>query len=327
MQSRRRCVIIYSSGGNLRRKEVKEMPKGNQSAQPRATYWGCILYPDNPEHEAFRKYIIEHDKTIEYWMIKHDPDLTWTCQCGNECHSQFCPKCGKPIPEEAKPKKKEKPKMPQVWRCECGCVNAEEYAYCEDCGKKKPEEQEQQITEQQKEEQRQEEAEETKANKKYHYHVMIKMKGQTARNGFVKWTGGVVTYAKPIDSPEGSILYFLHETPASREKKQYPAENIITNNRKMVDKATLGRLLIYQHLYTLSQMVTEEKMTLNDIVKEIAYRAHEQEKGAESLAETMLRYQNLVIAMAQENRSTYNKKGENKNDNQRICGNPEQGEA
>ena len=57
-------------------------------------------------------------------------------------------------------------------------------------------------------------------------------------------------------------------------------------------------------------MVTDEKMTLNDIVKEIAYKAHEQEKGAESLAETLLRYQNLVIAMVQEQRSKYNQKGE-----------------
>lgn len=303
------------------------MPKGKQSLQPRATYWGCILYPDDQQHEEFRQYILTHRETIDFWMIRHEPDVTWTCKCGNTCHSNHCPKCGAPNPEEAKPKKKETPKISQIWRCECGCANIEDNAFCEDCGKKKPEQTEEQKTPEQTEEQKQEEAEEKHANKKVHFHVMIKMKSQTARNGFIKWTGGVISYAKPIENPEGNILYFLHETPASKDKKQYPAEDIITNNQKLVDKATLGRLQIYQHLYTLSQMVTDEKMTLNEIVKEIAYKAHEQEKGAESLAETMLRYQNLVIAMAQENRSTYNKKGENKNDYQRICSNPEQGKA
>lgn len=286
------------------------MPKGNQSLQPRATYWGCILYPDDQQHEEFRQYILTHRETIDFWMIRHDPDVTWTCQCGNTCHSNHCPKCGAPIPEESKPKKKETPKQPQMWRCQCGCVNIDENAFCEDCGEKKPEKTEEQTKPEKTEEQKQEEQEEIRSNKKVHYHVMIKMKAQTARNGFIKWTGGVISYAKPIDNPEGNILYFMHETPASKDKKQYPAEDIITNNRKLVDKATLGRLQIYQHLYKLSAMVTDEKMTLNEIVKEIAYHAYEQEKGAESLAETLLRYQNLVIAMAQEQRSKYNNKGE-----------------
>lgn len=300
------------------------MPKGRQSAQPRATYWGCILYPDNQQQEEFRQYILSHKETIDFWMIEHEPDITWKCQCGKECHSKYCPKCGKQMPEEAKPKKKEV-KQPQLWKCGCGCVNAEENVYCEDCGEPKPQVEEAEEAETTKdEEQKQEEAEEAKSNKKYHYHVMIKMKAQTARNGFIKWTGGVITYAKPIDNPEGNILYFMHETPASQDKKQYPSDKIVTNNRKMVDKATLGRLQIYQHLYTLSEMVTGERMTLNELVKEISQRAYEQENGAESLAETMLRYQNLVIAMSQETRAVKNRKEEIKNDSNRIKGNDEE---
>lgn len=294
------------------------MPNGRQSAQPRATYWGCILYEDNEEQMLFKRYIEEHANTIEYWMIRHEPDVIWKCQCGNECHGRFCPMCGRQIPEENKPKKQEIKKQ-QTWKCECGHTNPEGYKFCEMCGEKKQEQQEQPQGETKQEEQEQQE--EKTSSTKYHWHVMIKMKAQTARNGFIKWTGGVISYAKPIDSPEGNILYFMHETPASQSKKQYPAENIKTNNRKLVDKATLGRLHIYQHLYLLSEMVTGEGMTLNEVVKEVSQRAYEQENGAESLAETMLRYQNLVIAMAQETRAAKYRKEVKTNDSNGIQSN------
>lgn len=50
---------------------------------------------------------------------------SWTCQCGQTAHGNFCPECGSP-----------KPVAPEGWTCSCGAVNKGKF--CTECGAKKP---------------------------------------------------------------------------------------------------------------------------------------------------------------------------------------------
>lgn len=55
---------------------------------------------------------------------KQTVENEWTCSCGEKSSGKFCPKCGKPKPQN------------ETWLCSCGTKNSGKF--CSECGKPKP---------------------------------------------------------------------------------------------------------------------------------------------------------------------------------------------
>ena len=135
--------------------------------------------------------------------------------------------------------------------------------------------------------------------KKNHTHVLIKVRQAQRVTAFVKFFDLWINYAEAISDPIKYIMYMLHDTPESINKKRYTVDSL-KGSRALVRIAYDIRNLHFIQLGEFAKRI-DDGSTLSSLVREICAEPDEDLQNLN--VETVNKYQYLMVAMGQEKRS------------------------
>lgn len=98
------------------------------------------------------------------------------------------------------------------------------------------------------------------APKKPHWHVLIHRKDQSTAKAQSKFFG---VHVKKCSNAEGSLMYFVHKTPASMHKAQYDWDEL-KGSKKLLDKVLIQKSHFVQLRFFVA--LARQGCTLSDMV-------------------------------------------------------------
>lgn len=135
--------------------------------------------------------------------------------------------------------------------------------------------------------------------KKQHTHVLIKVRQAQRVTAFVKFFDLWINYAESITDPIKYIMYMLHDTPESSNKKHYTVD-ALKGSKELVRMAYDIRNLHFIQLGEFAKRI-EEGSTLSTLVQETCSETDEDLQKVQ--IDTINKYQYLMVAIGQEKRS------------------------
>lgn len=127
--------------------------------------------------------------------------------------------------------------------------------------------------------------------KKAHTHFLLHCKNRTTKDSITKFFEGWVAHFEECASVEGTLLYFVHDTPNSCHKAQYdPSE--IRGEPELISKA-FDKTRILSNLQYFAE-ASKNNMRLADILADIA--SHD-DATAQVLLKTLTKYSHLIVSM------------------------------